>query len=167
MLTARRPPGPEFISALVAATWLDARHAVSVVWLLIGHPGPRHPRQTRSGIEAELLALAGAMGLAPAAEQMPDIGDRLHFDGRVVALDYGHRFYSLHLPRPRISWREHVTRGGPGCVALGLDPLPRGAGSEAVAPYLSRPGADTRVLFGAITARTRQQPTAPTALPLP
>ena len=168
MLAARpAAPGPGFTSALYVATWLDVTHAVPVAWLLIGHPGPRRAGETPAGVEAGLLAMAGAMGLAPAAEQVPDIGDRLVIGGRVVALDYGHADFCLRLPRPHAPWREHIARRGPGCVALVLDPLPSGAGE----PYLERACTLGRALLGAVTVRTRQRPAeapqTPNVLPPP
>ncbi|GAA2124207.1 hypothetical protein [Streptomyces synnematoformans] len=59
--------GPGFTSALSDATWLDVTHAVPVAWLLIGHSGPLRPEETHTSVEAGLLAMAGAVGLAPAA----------------------------------------------------------------------------------------------------
>ncbi|MEV0279931.1 hypothetical protein AB0I22_26560 [Streptomyces sp. NPDC050610] len=159
-------PGPGFVAGLVVSSWLDASPTGDsdpttgdVAWLLIAHPPPRRHVETFRTIEAGLRALVAGMGLLPAAERVPGIGDRLMIRGPVVALDYGHDEYLLRLPAPGREWRDRVGRGGQVCVAVVLDPLrpatERETEREAVNAHLRRSAAAGRAFMGVTRARHR------------
>ncbi|MFI7102855.1 hypothetical protein ACIBK8_26270 [Streptomyces sp. NPDC050161] len=138
-LTIRPVPGPAFLSGCAVSTWLDtASPGDPVGALLIGHvPRPRRA-ETPATVGAALLGMADAMALRPAAEPLSGVDARLLVNGSLVALDYGHPVHALRLPSPGPGWREHVAGGGPVCVTVGLDPLPPGAGPDAIEAYLQR-----------------------------
>ncbi|MGW8399631.1 hypothetical protein ACWGLP_23575 [Streptomyces lydicus] len=157
----RAVPGPGFIARVVVSTWIESvRNAEdgAVPWMLIGHPPPRPLVETIESIEDGLLGMADAMQLtlpiALSTGRVPDIGDRLLIDGRITALDYGHPICVLGMPTPSAHWRELVARGGHAGVTICLDPIPPGAGRDAVEALLARSIANGRALMGAASARS-------------
>ncbi|MGO4747417.1 hypothetical protein AB4212_02025 [Streptomyces sp. 2MCAF27] len=95
------------------------------------------------------------MGLRPAAQRVPHIGNRLLLRAAITALDYGHPDYTMRLPSPGADWRSHVAQGGQACIVLGLDPFPPGMGRDATAAYLSRVVARGQAYMGASGVRDR------------
>ncbi|MFG2224833.1 hypothetical protein [Streptomyces sp. NPDC048644] len=159
----RPVPGPAFLAGCAVSTWLDTTpHAEPVGALLIGHVPGRRRGETPAAVETALLGMADAMALRPAAEPLPGIGARLLMNGSLVALDYGHPAHALRLPRPEPGWLDHVARGGPVHLTVGLDPLPPGAGPDAIEAYLHRIVATGRAHRG-VTALRRH----PGAVPSP
>lgn len=153
-------PGPGFIAACAVSTWVDSHSSVvagHLAWLLIGHAPARRQGETAENIEDGLLGMAAAMRLRPAEERVPHVGERLIMRRAVVALDYGHPEYVMRIPHPGDGWRAHAACGLPVCVALGLDPIPPGAGAEIIERYLHRGAADGRVLMGATGVRPKLQ----------
>ncbi|WP_411141405.1 hypothetical protein [Streptomyces sp. x-80] len=128
--------------------------SASIAYVLIGHAPPRRPEET-AAIETGLLGMVDAMRLRPAAERVPHVGDRLTLRGPVVVLDYGHPACTMQLPATGDEWRAHVSAGGRVCLAIGLDPIPPGAGPDAVEAYLARVLATGRAYMGATTIRRR------------
>lgn len=154
--TIRAVPGPGFVAACVVSTWLHTGAlADPVANVLIGHPPPRRAHDTAKSAEAGLLGMVDAMGLRPAVELMPHVGDRLTMRGPVVALDYGHPEFVMRLPTPGAEWRAHCEAGGQVCVTIGLDPIPPGAGPDAVEAYVTRIAATGRAYMGATALRRR------------
>ncbi|MCB5912274.1 hypothetical protein [Streptomyces pinistramenti] len=150
----RPVPGPAFLGGCAVSTWLDtASPADPVGALLIGHVPLRRRGESPAAVETALLGMADAMALRPAAEPLTGIGARLLVHGAVTALDYGHPVHALRLPSPGPIWRDHVVRGGPVCVTVGLDPLPPGAGPDAVDAYLHRTVATGRAYRGTTALR--------------
>ncbi|MEV5673527.1 MULTISPECIES: hypothetical protein [Streptomyces] len=153
----RAIPGPGFVATLLVSSWLDTVRGAgeAVPWLLLGHAGPRRNGETLETVEDGLLGMVAAMRLSPAAERVPAIGARLLIGGRLTALDYGHPTCVLRIPSPGAEWREAVARGAQACVTLLLDPLPPGAGPDAIGAIIDRCTASGRVFMGATTARGR------------
>lgn len=156
-LRIRAIPGPGFVSGLLVSSWIDTmRDADSVVpWLLIGHAGPRRLVESVESVEDGLLGMVAAMRLRPAAERVPSVGARLLIGGRLTGLDYGHPTCVLRVPLPSARWRELIARGGQACVTIALDPLPPGAGPDALEAILERCIANGRAFMGAASARSR------------
>ncbi|MFE7782022.1 hypothetical protein [Streptomyces nigrescens] len=121
--------------------------------MLIGHPSPRPLVESPESVEEALLGMADAMQLSLPTGLVPDIGDRLLIGERITALDYGHPLVLLEMPTPSAQWRELVARGEHACVTLCLDPIPPGAGRDAVEAFLARSIANGRALVGAASAR--------------
>jgi len=155
--TIRAVPGPGFVVGCTVSTWLHAGDtlAVPVAYVLIGHAPPRRANETAESVEAGLLGMVDAMRLRPAAERVPIVGARLILRGPFVALDYGHPAYTMRLPPTGEEWRAHVNAGGHVCLTIGLDPIPPGAGPDAVSAYLARICATGRAYMGATTIRNR------------
>lgn len=152
----RAVPGPGFAAGCTVSTWLH-RGALDVplAHVLIGHAPPRRPGETVETVEAGLLGMIDAMRLQPAAERVPSIGARLVVRGPYVALDYGHPRFFLRLPAPDAEWCRHVAANGPVCLTIGLDPVPPGAGPDAVEAYLARVVPRGRAYMGATSIRNR------------
>ncbi|MFE5395751.1 hypothetical protein ACFQ9U_14430 [Streptomyces sp. NPDC056568] len=156
-LSFRAVPGPGFVAGCAVSTWVDggALDGPAIAYLLIGHAPPRRANETAESVEAGLMGMVDAMGLRPAAERVPIVGARLTLRGPLVALDYGHPAFSMRLPTPEPGWRRHVAAGGPVCLTIGLDPIPPGAGPDAVADYVERTVGANRAYMGATTRRAR------------
>ncbi|MFE4057386.1 hypothetical protein ACFXP3_14000 [Streptomyces sp. NPDC059096] len=153
-LSFRAVPGPGFAAGCTVSTWFSLRGKSAVVaYILIGHPAPRRISETVEEIETSLMGMVSAMGLRPAAERVPAIGDRLIVRGRVVGLDYGHPSFCMRLPDTGDQWRKHVAAGWPTCLTIGLDPIPSGLDSAAVDLYLDRVIAGGRAYMGATAVR--------------
>ncbi|MEU0719035.1 hypothetical protein ABZ498_17880 [Streptomyces lavendulocolor] len=153
-LTIRAVPGPGFVAGCTVSTWLHrGALAVPVAYVLIGHAPPRRATETAESVEVGLLGMVDAMRLRPAAERVPIVGARLIMRGPYVALDYGHPAYFMRLRDPGAQWRAHVRAGGHVCLTIGLDPIPPGAGPDAVGAYLDRVVATGRAYMGATTLR--------------
>ncbi|WP_050514813.1 hypothetical protein [Streptomyces rimosus] len=159
-LTPVRPaPGPGFIAGVVTSTWLDtASPAGHVAWLLMAHPSPRRPGETAQGIEDQILGIADALGLRTASRRLTVIGDRLSVRGPRLVLDYGHPRFALRVPNPSPRWLDHILHGGYVCLALGLDPVPPGAGPDAIEAYLRRSFTRDRVFVGVTGVRADSAP---------
>ncbi|MFF2922713.1 hypothetical protein ACFVTP_09970 [Streptomyces celluloflavus] len=156
--TIRAVPGPNFIAGCTVSTWLHASASTAgaaVAYVLISHAPPRSMGETAESVETGLLGMVDAMRLRPAAERVPIVGARLILRGPVVVLDYGHPACTMQLPATGDEWRAHVSAGGQVCVAIGLDPIPPGAGPDAVEAYLARVLATGRAYMGATTIRGR------------
>lgn len=156
-LVIRAVPGPGFVVGCTVSTWVHAAGplAVPVAYVLIGHAPPRRANETAESVEVGLMGMVDAMRLQPAAERVPIVGARLILRGPYVALDYGHPAYTMRLPTPGEQWRAHVNAGGQVCLTIGLDPIPPGAGPDAVEDYLARICATGRAYMGATTIRNR------------
>ncbi|MFI5883556.1 hypothetical protein [Streptomyces sp. NPDC051554] len=155
-LTIRAVPGPGFVAGCTVSTWLHTGAlAAPIAYVLIGHAPPRRAGETTESVEAGLMGMVEAMRLRPAAERVPIVGARLIMRGPYVALDYGHPAFFMRLPTPGDDWRRHVTAGGQVCLTIGLDPVPPGAGPDAVEAYLARVIATHRAHMGATTIRNR------------
>lgn len=155
-VTFRAVPGPRFVAGCTVSTWLHAGAlALPVAYALIVHAPPQRAGETAESVEAGLLGMADAMRLRPAAERVPNVGARLIMRGPYVALDYGHPAYFMRLPTPGAEWRAHVAAGGQACLTIGLDPVPPGAGPDAVEAYLARVVATGRAYMGATAIRNR------------
>ncbi|GAA5056513.1 hypothetical protein [Streptomyces similanensis] len=155
-LSFRTVPGPGFVAGCTVTTWVEVSAQVGrIAYLLIGHAPPRRPGETASSVEDGLLGMIGAMRLRPAADRVPDVGARLLLRGAYVALDYGHPQFHMRIPAPGGEWLSYLTRGGQVCVTIGLDPIPPGAGPDAVGAYLDRIAATGRAYMGATTLRGR------------
>lgn len=155
-LSFRAVPGPGFAAGCTVSTWVDTGTlAAPIAYVLIGHAPPRRPDETAESVEDGLLGMVDAMRLRPAAERVPTVGPRLLLRGPTVALDYGHPKYVMRLPTPGADWRRHVAAGGAACVTIGLDPMPPGAGPDAIEAYLARIVATNRAYMGATTLRAR------------
>ncbi|MEU5136680.1 hypothetical protein [Streptomyces californicus] len=152
----RAVPGPGFAAGCTVSTWVHAGAlADPVAYILLGHAPPRRPGETAETVEAGLMGMVDAMNLRPAAERVPIVGARLILRGPFVALDYGHPKFFMRLPTPDEEWRKHVSAGGLVCLTLALDPVPPGAGPDAVEAYLERVIATNRAYMGATTIRNR------------
>ncbi|MEU0033157.1 hypothetical protein [Streptomyces sp. NPDC006333] len=152
----RAVPGPGFVAGCQVATWLAAGALdAAVAYTLIGHAPPRRPGETAESVAAGLMGMVDGMGLRPAVERVPIAGARLIMRGPFVALDYGHPEFVMRLPATGSAWRRHVAAGGPVCLTVGLDPIPPGAGPDAVEAYLARVAATNRAYMGATTVRNR------------
>lgn len=155
-LSFRAVPGPGFAAGCTVSTWVHTGAlAEPVAYVLLGHAPPRRPGETAETVETGLLGMVDAMNLRPAAERVPIVGARLILRGPFVALDYGHPNFFMRLPAPGEEWRKHVAAGGLVCLTLGLDPVPPGAGPDAVEAYLERVIATNRAYMGATTIRNR------------
>lgn len=157
--SAVRPiPGPDFIARCTMTTWVDTDSSVMagpLGWLLLGHAPLRTPDETPEGVTNGLLGMADAMRLRPAAQRVPHVGNLLIMRRDIVALDYGHPEYVMRIPEPGDQWRAHAALGRPVCIALGLDPIPPGAGAEIIDRYIQNGAATGRVHMGATGVRTR------------
>lgn len=156
-LSFRAVPGPGFTAGCTVSTWFrrESFGAPAVAYVLICHMPPRRPNETAESVAAGLLGMVDAMRLRPAAERVPHVGDRLIMRGPYVVLDYGHPEYTLRLPTPGIEWRTHVAAGGQVCLTISLDPLPPGAGQDAVEAHLERSVATGQAFMGATAIRNR------------
>lgn len=155
-LSFRAVPGPGFAAGCTVSTWVHTGAlAEPVAYVLLGHAPPRRPGETAETVETGLMGMVDAMNLRPAAERVPIVGARLILRGPFVALDYGHPNFFMRLPAPSEEWRKHVAAGGLVCLTLGLDPVPPGAGPDAVEAYLERVIATNRAYMGATTIRNR------------
>ncbi|MFJ1731456.1 hypothetical protein [Streptomyces sp. NPDC088254] len=154
VLSFRAVPGPGFVAGCTVSTWLHAGAlAEPVAYVLIGHAPPRRAHETAESVEAGLMGMCEGMLLRPAAERVPMVGARLVMRGPYVALDYGHPEFFMRLPAPGAEWRKHVAAGGQVCLTIGLDPIPPGAGPDAVEAYLARVTATGRAYMGATAIR--------------
>ncbi|MFE1203438.1 hypothetical protein ACFW5V_17275 [Streptomyces sp. NPDC058762] len=155
-LSFRAVPGPGFTAGCTVSTWLHAGAlAPRIAYVLVAHAPARRPGESADSIEAGLMGMVDSMRLRPAAERVPIVGPRLLMRGPHVALDYGHPTYVMRLPTPGAEWRQHVAAGGLVCLTVGLDPVPPGAGPDAVEAYLDRTVAAHRAYMGATTRRAR------------
>ncbi|MEU3031366.1 hypothetical protein ACPCBC_15295 [Streptomyces incarnatus] len=149
-LTIRAVPGADFLAGCIVSTWLDM-----VAFLLIGHAPPRYPGETADSIEVGLMGMVDAMGLRPAFETVPVVGLRIVMRGPYVALDYGHPTVFMQVPTGGDAWRSHLNRGGPALLVVALDPIPPGAGPDALANYLDRVASTRRAYAGATALRNQ------------
>ncbi|MEV7281027.1 hypothetical protein [Streptomyces sp. NPDC093111] len=148
--TFRPIPGPGFVATLLTSTWLTTpEDADPLGWLLVAHAGARRAGETPQSVEASLMGMAETLCLAPAARTLRNCGERLIVRAGAAALHYGHPTTVLRLSHTARSWMTHVSRGGPVVIALGLDPIPPGAGRDAVEEYLHRAARAGRVHLGA------------------
>ncbi|MFH8340261.1 hypothetical protein [Streptomyces sp. AM6-12] len=131
--TIRAVPGLDFIAGCIVSTWLD-----TAAFLMIGHPPPRCPGETAESIEVGLIGMVDAMGLRSAPETVSTVGPRIVMRGAYVVLDYGHPKPFVQVPDPGDAWRSHVNRGYPALLIVALDPIPPGAGPDALAHYPDR-----------------------------
>ncbi|MFJ7337895.1 hypothetical protein ACIQUU_32190 [Streptomyces sp. NPDC101116] len=155
-LTFRAVPGPGFVAGCTVSTWLHrGALAEPVAHVLIGHAPPRRPDENALSVELGLLGMVEAMRLRPAAERVPHVGNRLITRGPYVALDYGHPTFVMRLPAPGQEWCAHVNAGRPVCLTIALDPIPPGAGPDAVEAHLERVVAIGRAYMGATALRNR------------
>lgn len=154
-LSFRAVPGPGFVAGCTVTTWADEGLFARIAYVLIGHAPPRRPGETAESIREGLMGMVDAMNLRPASERVPIVGARLLVRRSHVALDYGHPRYNMRLPGTGDEWRAHVVKGGPVCLTVGLDPIPPGAGPDAIAAYLDRVAAADRAYMGATTIRPR------------
>ncbi|MGC0205209.1 hypothetical protein [Streptomyces levis] len=155
VLSFRAVPGPGFVAGCTVSTWLQTGAlAEPVAHVLIGHAPPRRAHEDALSVELGLLGMVDAMRLRPAPERVPHVGDRLIMRGPYVALDYGHPNLVMRLPAPQ-EWRAHVNTGGPVCLTVALDPIPPGAGPDAVEAHLERVVAIGRAYMGATALRNR------------
>ncbi|AFU62166.1 hypothetical protein SV1_26 [Streptomyces phage SV1] len=154
-MSFRAVPGPGFAAGCIVTTWVAEGFFSRVAYVLIGHAPPRRPGETSETITEGLMGMVDAMNLRPAAERVPIVGARLRVRGPLAALDYGHPEYLMRLPAIGDEWRTHVVRGGPVCLTVGLDPIPPGAGPDAIAAYLDRVASTGRAYMGATTLRAR------------
>ncbi|GAB2783066.1 hypothetical protein [Streptomyces daliensis] len=153
-VTIRAVPAPGFIAGCTASMWIESHSpAGRVAFLLIGHAPARRPGETPENIEAGLLGMVDALDLRPPAEHLPDTGSRLVMTGDVITFDYGHPSFTLCLPPTGRAWRSHLADDGPVCVLVGLDPVPPGAGPDAINAYVSRTIATGRVRMGVTRLR--------------
>ncbi|MEK9521473.1 hypothetical protein MIU24_19065 [Streptomyces venezuelae] len=155
-LSFRAVPGPGFAAGCSVITWVDEgpfEHRIA--YILIGHVPPRRTGETAESVEAGLMGMVDGMGLRPAADRVPIIGARVILRGPLAALDYGHPEVLLRLPSTGTEWRAHVDRGDPVCVTIGLDPIPPGAGPDAIRTYLDRITVTGRAYMGGTTVRAR------------
>ncbi|MFE0762636.1 hypothetical protein [Streptomyces smyrnaeus] len=167
-VTIRAVPGPGFIAGCTVTTWLQPQSpAGPLALLLLGHAPARRPGETPESVETGLLGIVDALGLRPPADPLPDIGARLTLSGGMVALDIGHPAYSLRLPPTGRDWRAHLADGGAACLLIGLDPIPPGAGPDAIDAYVSRTTATDRARIGATRLRTSPHRPPWTAHPAP
>lgn len=143
-LTIRAVPGADFVAGCTVSTWLDM-----VAFLLIGHPPPQRPGETAESIEVGLMGMVDAMGLRPAVETVPAVGLRIVMRGPYAALDYGHPTVFMQVPTVGDAWRSHLNRGGPALLVIALDPIPPGAGPDALANYLDRVASTRRTASAA------------------
>ncbi|MFD7070645.1 hypothetical protein ACFV97_25820 [Streptomyces sp. NPDC059913] len=152
----RAVPGAGFIASCTVATWVyhGSVFDLPIAHLLVGHEAPRRPGETSETIEIALMGMVDAMGLRPAADPIPAVGPRILMRRDAAVLDYGHPQCHLRLPTPERLWIDHVAVGGAVCLTVGLDPLPPGAGPDAVAAYAARVAVTGRAYMGAISERT-------------
>lgn len=116
-------------------------------FLLVGHPPSRHPEAREEAVRANMQALGDALGLAPTPEQLPYIGHRVAMHGSRAALSVDRCDYRLGVSVGK-RWRDFVIAGGPVVVALGLDPLARGADRPTIEAYLGHCTRAGRLLLG-------------------
>lgn len=155
-LTFRAVPGPGFVAGCTVSTWLHAGAlAEPIAHLLIGHAPPRRPHENALSVELGLLGMIDAMGLRQATERVPSIGNRLIVRGPYVALDYGYPTFVMRVPTPGREWRAHVDAGRPVCLTIVLDPIPPGAGRDAIEAHLEAVVAVGRAYMGATALRNR------------
>ena len=155
-LNIRAVPGAGFVAGCTVSTWLHAGGLDEpVAHVLIGHAPPRRAHEDALAIELGLLGMVDAMGLRPAAEHLPYVGNRVIMRGPYVALDYGHPTVVMRLPAPGQDWRAHVDAGRPVCLMVVLDPIPPGAGPDAIEAHLERVVAIGRAYMGATALRNR------------
>ncbi|MFF2651640.1 hypothetical protein [Streptomyces sp. NPDC058045] len=152
-LIIRAVPGPEFVPGCTVRTWLDVTPVGPMAHILIGHRPPRRPRETAKGIEASLMGMVDGMRLRPSAERLSSVGAHLLIRSPHVALDYGHPQYLMGLAATTPEWRSHIASGWPTCVTIGLDPIPPGAGPDALDQYVERILATNRAHMGVTTVR--------------
>ncbi|MEU5745697.1 hypothetical protein ABZ804_09140 [Streptomyces sp. NPDC047726] len=158
-LSFRAVPGPGFVAGCTVSTWVCPANlrawSPAIGYLLIGHAPPRRATETAETIEAGLMGMVDGMALRPAAERVPFVGDRLVMRGAYVALDYGHPQWMLRMPQTGAEWRAHVGAGGQVCLVVVLDPLPPGAGQDAIEAHLDRVAATGDAFMGATGIRNR------------
>lgn len=156
-LSFRAVPGPGFVAGCTISTWYHADQfgTPAVAYALIGHAPARRPDETPETIAAGLLGMVDAMRLQPASDRVPHVGDRLIMRGPYVALDYGHPEWTMRLPTPGQEWQTHAAAGGLVCLTISLDPLPPGAGRDAVEAHLERSVATGTAFMGATAIRNR------------
>ncbi|WP_435246431.1 hypothetical protein [Streptomyces sp. NRRL F-5630] len=149
------PPPHATIARCSVHTWLtQLLGGHEVAYLCISHPAPRFPGETTASIESDLRALAGAMGMRPAADRITSLGPRLLLSPGVLALDYGRPGWWLRTRAPHREWRHHLMRGAEICVLVTLDPVRLDIPLPDLEHLLTESIKSGRVFMGATTYRT-------------
>lgn len=142
------PPTAGLLASVLVSAWVDITPPGAVAFLLLAHPPARRRGDSRSVIQAQMRGLGAALGLAPASEELPDMGSRLIVRGSTAAvLRIDRCAYVLRVPVPA-AWARFVAGGGTVVVSVGLDALARGSDRGAVEEYLTESASTDRLLMG-------------------
>jgi hypothetical protein len=100
------------LSTLSAWAWIEATPVGLVAFLLVAPAGP-------DASESDIVALAGALGLATPEAPLPDIAPRISMDGASASLHIPEIGRALRLEAPD-EWATFVRRGGAVVLLLGV-----------------------------------------------
>lgn len=145
-------PSAGLIASLAAWHWIDETAAGSVAFLLLAHPTPTADVALDKVLWA-MRGVAACLALAECSTPLPDIGPRLHMDGRGVFLRLDRCEYLLRLPIGG-RWATFARAGGTVAVAVGLDPLPAHSPQDTVAAYMATSARVGRLYMGKTRAHT-------------
>ncbi|MFE0132951.1 hypothetical protein ACFWY6_15480 [Streptomyces sp. NPDC059037] len=153
MVTPARTPVPTISPALLASlsawTWIGADRAGQPLGIvLLAHPPARRRGETPESIEHDMRQLADALALVEADKPLTDSGPRVtrHPGARLLIHPAGSQ-YGIEIPtHPRLV--RLLTDRNELAVALGLDPLVRGASQAAADQYIDTGLPRGRLMFG-------------------
>ncbi|MCX4834367.1 putative ATP-grasp-modified RiPP [Streptomyces sp. NBC_01016] len=152
-----RAISPGLLASLGAWTWIGADrtgHPLGIV--LLAHPPGRWPHESAESIEQDMRQLADALGLVAPDKPLSGSGPKVtrHAGTRLLIHPAGSRF-GIEIPaHPRLV--RLLRERNELAVALGLDPLLRGAAQAAADQYVDTGLPRGRLLFG--MARTTESP---------
>ncbi|MGW2865600.1 hypothetical protein [Streptomyces sp. NPDC001205] len=138
-------PTPSLLNSLSAAQWIENTSSGHVGFLLLTHPLSHSPA---SLVEARMRSLADELGLAPSAEQMPTLGDRLSVSETHLRLRLAPSGLTLRVAIPNPEWARFALAHGPVAVIVGLDPLESTGKPAVINHYLALLALTDRLLLG-------------------
>ncbi|MDQ1024788.1 anti-sigma regulatory factor (Ser/Thr protein kinase) [Streptomyces umbrinus] len=130
-------------------SWISSdAHGDPLGIVLLAHPPVRRHGETGELIEQQMRILADAFGLVEADQPLTDIGPRvtLHPGARILLRPDASQFGVQVPAHPRLA--RLLTERGELAVAVGLDPLARGAPPANVDLYIDRGLPANRLLLG-------------------
>lgn len=145
-------PSPGLIASLGVRVWLEVSNTGQLFApLLITHPPARREGETSEGIVTRMRTVAEALLLEGPSSRVPDVGACVTVSPRgQVLLHFSGTPCALRLPING-AYATSLTRLGSVLLAVGLDPLSKGASREVMDRYIREELLGERLLLGSAT----------------